>query len=141
MLEVSFNETSFYKTIYSTGTKSLIFCFALSLPQIFVNFQNQGQIWNLLVLTFSKHSLNVQFDQVLADIFEVKDTWYHSFIFMIIDLLEMKITEIWTICSKKLVCSPSKVPISTRIILRNTMKRPRMFNQLLSIQNVQISIV
>ena len=90
MLEVSFNETSFYKTIYSTGTKSLIFCFALSLPQIFVNFQNQGQIWNLLVLTFSKHSLNVQFDQVLADIFEVKDTWYHSFI----------VIEIWTLCVK-----------------------------------------
>ena len=36
---------------------------------------------------------------------------------------------------------PSKVPISTRIILRNTIKRSRMFNQLLLTQNVQISIV
>ena len=39
-------------------------------------------------------------DHVLADIFEVKDTWYHSFIFLIIDFLEIKITLIWTICSK-----------------------------------------
>ena len=30
--------------LYSTGTKSWIFCFALLLPQILVNFQNQGQI-------------------------------------------------------------------------------------------------
>ena len=33
------------------------------------------------------------------------------------------------------------LPISTRIILRNTIKRSRMLNQLLLIQNVQISIV
>ena len=32
-----------------------------------------GHLWNLLVLTFSKHPLHVQFDQVLAEIFEVKD--------------------------------------------------------------------
>ena len=42
---------------------------------------------------------------------------------------------------KKLFCSPWKVPISTRIILRNTIKRSRMLNQLLLTQNVQISIV
>ena len=42
-------------SIYSTGRKSWIFCFALLLPQILVNFQNQGQIWNLLNLTLSKH--------------------------------------------------------------------------------------
>ena len=42
---------------------------------------------------------------------------------------------------QKLFCSPSKVPISTRIILRNTIKRSRMLNQLLLTQNVQISIV
>ena len=42
---------------------------------------------------------------------------------------------------QKLVCSPSKVPISTRIILRNTSKRSRMFYQLLFTQNVQISII
>ena len=55
-----------------------------------VDFPNHVQIWNLLVLTFSKHPLHVQFDQVLAEIFEVKDTWYHSFIFMIVDFLDMK---------------------------------------------------
>ena len=42
---------------------------------------------------------------------------------------------------QKLFCSPWKVPISTRIILRNTIKRSRMLNQLLLTQNVQISIV
>ena len=42
---------------------------------------------------------------------------------------------------QKLLCSPSKIPISTRIIFRNTTKRSRMFYQLLSTQNVQISIV
>ena len=61
-------------TLYSTCQKSPIFCFAQLLMQILVNFQNQGQIWNLLVLRFSKHPLHVQFDQVLAEIFEVKNT-------------------------------------------------------------------
>ena len=87
-------------TIYSSSHKSWIFCFAPLLIQILVNYQNQGHIWKLLVLTFSKHPLHVQFDQVLAEIFEVKDIWNQSFIFLIFDLLEMKITEIWTICSK-----------------------------------------
>ena len=41
-----------------------------------------------------KIPLHVQFDQILAEIFGVKDTCYHSFIFMIFDLLEMKIKEI-----------------------------------------------
>ena len=59
---------------YSSSHKSSIFCFAQLLLQILANYQNQGQIWNLLVLTFSKHPLHVQFDQVLAEIFEVKDT-------------------------------------------------------------------
>ena len=58
----------------SSSHKSSIFCFAQFLLQILDNYQNQGQIWNLLVLTFSKHPLHVQFDQVLAEIFEVKDT-------------------------------------------------------------------
>ena len=40
---------------------------------------------------------------------------------------------------QKWFCSPSKVPISTRIILRNTIKRPRMFNQLLLTQNLKSS--
>ena len=42
---------------------------------------------------------------------------------------------------QKLLCSPSKIPISTTIILRNTTKRSRMFYQLLLAQNVQISKV
>ena len=45
---------------YSTYQKSPIFCFAQLLMQILVNFQNQGHIWNLLVLRFSKHPLHVQ---------------------------------------------------------------------------------
>ena len=59
---------------YSCDPKFVLFCFALLLPQILDDFQNQGQFWNLLVLTISKHPLLVQFDQVLAEIFEVKDT-------------------------------------------------------------------
>ena len=42
---------------------------------------------------------------------------------------------------QKLLCSPSKIPTSTTIILRNIPKRSRMFYQLLLAQNVQISIV
>ena len=42
---------------------------------------------------------------------------------------------------QKLFCSTSKVPIWTRMIFRNTIKRSRMFHQLLLTQNVQISIV
>ena len=86
--------------LYSSSHKSSIFCFAQLLLQILVNYQNQGQIWNLLVLTFSKHPLHVQFDQVLAEIFEVKDKWLESFISMIIDLTERKIIEIWIFCAK-----------------------------------------
>ena len=39
---------------YSSSQKSPIFCFAQLLLQILVTYQNQGQIWNLLLLTFSK---------------------------------------------------------------------------------------
>ena len=92
--------------IYSCDCKFVIFCFALLLPKI--KFQKQYQFWNLLVLTISKHPPHVQFDQVLAEIMEVKDTWYHSFIFMSFDLLEMKITEIWTICSKNCSVHPQR---------------------------------
>ena len=85
---------------YSSGNKFVIFCFALLLLQILDNYQNQGQFWNLLVLTISKHPLHVQFDQVLAEIFEVKDEWSHSLIFMIINLTERKTIKIWTFCVK-----------------------------------------
>ena len=86
--------------LYSSSHMSSIFCFAQLLLQILVNYQKQGQIWNLLVLTFSKHPLHVQFDQVLAEIFEVKDKWLESFISMVIDLTERKIIEIWIFCAK-----------------------------------------
>ena len=59
---------------YSGGNKFVVFRFAQLLTQFLVNFQNQGQIWNLLFLTFPKHPLHVQFDQVIAEIFQVKDT-------------------------------------------------------------------
>ena len=81
------------KSLYSSSHKSSIFCFAQLLLQILDNYQNQ--IWNLLVLTFSKHPLHVQFGQVLAEIFEFKDTWLESFISMIIDLTERKTIQIW----------------------------------------------
>ena len=90
----------YQEVLYSSGSKSWIFCFVQLLLQILVNYQNQGQIWNLLVLTFSKHPLHVQFDQVLAEIFEVKDTWLESFISMVIDLTERKTIEIWIFCVK-----------------------------------------
>ena len=89
--------------LYSGGNKFVIFCFALLLPQILDNFQNRGQFWNLLVLTISKHPLHMQFDEILAEIFEVKDTRYHSFLFLKFffwNLIDMKITQIWTIWSK-----------------------------------------
>ena len=89
-----------YIWLYSSGNKFIIFCFALLLLQILDNYQNQGQFWNLLVLTISRHPLYVQFDQVLAEIFEVKDTRYHSFIFLRFSLIEMKVTDIWTFWSK-----------------------------------------
>ena len=60
--------------IYSRDHKFVVFCFVLLLPQILEKFQNQCQLGNLLVLTISKHPLLVQFDQDLAEIFEVKET-------------------------------------------------------------------
>ena len=86
--------------LYSRDHKFVVFCFALLLPQILDYFQNQGQFWNLLVLTISKHPLLVQFDQVLAEIFEVKEIWYHFLILMTMDFTERKIIEIWTFCVK-----------------------------------------
>ena len=58
--------------MYSGDHKFSTFCFAQLLLQILVNFQNQGQSGKLLVLAFSKHPLHEQFDQVLAEILEVK---------------------------------------------------------------------
>ena len=82
------------KVLYSSGNKFVIFWFAQLLPQILDNFQNQGQFQNLQVLTISKHPLHVQFGQVLAEIFDVKGTWYNSIIFMTLNLTERKTTEI-----------------------------------------------
>ena len=48
--------------MYSRDHKFVVFCFALLLPQILDDFQNQGQFWILQVLTISKHPLLVQFN-------------------------------------------------------------------------------
>ena len=58
---------------YSISHKRLIFCFAQLLLQILVNYQNQGQFWNLHVLRIPKLSLKVKFDQDLAEKIKVKD--------------------------------------------------------------------
>ena len=58
---------------YSSGRKSWIFCYAPLFLQILVNYQNQGQFWNLLVLRIPKLSLKVKFDKDLAEIIKVKD--------------------------------------------------------------------
>ena len=49
--------------------------FPCLLPQILIKFVTQGQYWNLLVLRIRipKHPLLAQFDEVLAEIFEIKD--------------------------------------------------------------------
>ena len=41
-------------TAYSTYQKSSIFCFAQLLLQILVNFQNLGQVWNLLIIDLTE---------------------------------------------------------------------------------------
>ena len=47
------------KDIYSRAHKFVIFCFAQLHLQILVDYQNQGQFWNLLVLRIPKLSLKV----------------------------------------------------------------------------------
>ena len=59
--------------MYSISHNSLIFCFAQLLLQIFINYQNQGQFWNLHILRIPKLSLKVKFDQDLAEKIEVQD--------------------------------------------------------------------
>ena len=64
-----------------------------------VNFQNQGQFWNLRVLRIPKLSLKVKFDQDLAEKIEVQDNRSMSkkclrldFVFVLVfdpDLLEL----------------------------------------------------
>ena len=51
--------------------------FALFLGEIFIKFETQWQFWNLLVMRIPKHPQHAQFDEVLAEIFDVKDNWYH----------------------------------------------------------------
>ena len=80
--------------------KELDILFCSITPTNLGQFSKPGIDLKSASLTFSKHPLHIQFHQVLDEILKVKDTWYQSFIFMINDLLEMKITEIWTICSK-----------------------------------------
>ena len=58
---------------YSSGEKYPIFCFAQLLPQIFINFQKQEQFWNLHVLMIPKLTLEVKFEQDLAEKIKVED--------------------------------------------------------------------
>ena len=50
-----------------------MFCFDQLLIQILVNYQNQGQFRNLHVLRIPKLSLEVKFDQDLAEKIKVED--------------------------------------------------------------------
>ena len=62
------------------------FVFLQFLHQILVKFQNQGQFWNLHVLSFPKLSLILKFDQLEAEKIEVKDTrglWYCKKVFIL----------------------------------------------------------
>ena len=74
--------------------KELHILFCSITPTNLGQFSKSGTDLKSAVPTFSKHPLHVQFDYILAEIFEVKDKWYHSFIFMIIDLIEKKTIEI-----------------------------------------------
>ena len=64
------------------------------------NLYDQNPIFKTMGRFEIKTPLYVQFDQILPKIFEVKETWCHSFIFMLIDLTERKAIEIWTFCVK-----------------------------------------
>ena len=75
------------KELHSSSHKSSIFCFAQLLLQILVNYQNQGQFWNLLVLRIPKLSLKVKFDKDLAEIIKVKDNWSVSKKCLILDFV------------------------------------------------------
>ena len=43
------------------------------LPQILIKMLIQGQFWIMLILR--KHSQHVEIDQVLSELFEIKDKW------------------------------------------------------------------
>ena len=64
----------------------------------FVLLYYSHKFWTIIKTRVSFEIM--QFDQVLTDIFEVKDTRYHSFIFLRFSLMEMKVTDIWTFLSK-----------------------------------------
>ena len=65
---IEFRSQHYNNTKYSRGENFVIFCFSLFFQKILDNFHNQGQFWNLLFLMISKHPLQVQYDQVLAEI-------------------------------------------------------------------------
>ena len=53
------------ETVINSGSKKyVVFCFPQLLAQILVDFQNQGQIWNLLVLKFLKQISQPKFGQI-----------------------------------------------------------------------------
>ena len=83
--------------------------FALFLCEILIKFETQWQFWNLLVMRIPKHPQHAQFDEVLAEIFQVKDNLYFSKInfvssfslpiFSVISSLILKIRDRFVICS------------------------------------------
>ena len=52
-------------------------CFPCFLHDFLVKLDSQWQFWNLLVMRIPKLSLIFEFDEVLAEIFKVKDNWEH----------------------------------------------------------------
>ena len=61
-----------YDLLFNTCYEQ-VFCFAQLLLQILFNYQNQGQFENLLVLRIPKLTLEVKFEQDLAELIKVKD--------------------------------------------------------------------
>ena len=128
--------------IYSHDHKFVVFCFALLLPQILDKFQNQ-KFWNLLVLTISNFKTSPtcpiwsSFGWGIGGSTQMIPYFYFHEIGFVGDEINRNLNNLF----QRFFCLPSKVPISTRIILRNTSKMSGMFYQLLSTQNVQISII
>ena len=72
---IEFRSQHYNNTKYSRGENFVIFYFSLFFQKILDNFHNQGQFWNLLFLMISKHPLQVQYDQVLAEILSSSWPW------------------------------------------------------------------
>ena len=67
-------EIIIHKYIHRVQKKMDTFVFLQYLHQILLKCQNQGQFWNLHVLSFPKLSLILKFGQLEAEKIEIKDT-------------------------------------------------------------------